>query len=295
MDKQALIDAIRNSGGGQNALDEADELLSRINYLQQTGRYGQLVSQLTRANDKSNLLALVLEANFAYQFESTGRELAYEVKQDAQQKGSIDFLRKAPSGASVFFELRLLQQTQRITEEINEQLRRTDAYTLMKGGQFEQAEIVRIQTTMLSKTQNPDGKPIKFFSTAAGTVNVVVVDATDANLGMIDVHDCKLAVYGDPSVNEFCRRQIFGLFQNDKPEYPERIHDLASKFSHIKQTLHGIMFLFKERHTGLIAYRLEQYLMLNPALMNPGVMDEARARDILADITGAIPWRCDSK
>ena len=111
MDKQTLVDAIKNSHGGQNALEEIDDLLARINYLAQTQRYAELVSQLAKANDKSNFLALVLEVNFAYQFEAGGRELAYEVKQDAKQKGSIDFLRKAPTGDCVFFELRLLQQT----------------------------------------------------------------------------------------------------------------------------------------------------------------------------------------
>lgn len=291
MDKTALIAAIRNSGGGQNALDEVDDLLARINYLDETPRYRLLLSQLAKANDKSNFLALVLEVNFAYQFESGRRELAYEVRQDANQKGSIDFMRRAPTGDNVFFELRLLQQTQSVTDEINEQLRTSGAYRLTKDGQFEQTEVARIQGVILSKTQNGDGKPIKFFSTAVGTVNVVVVDATAANLGMIDVHDCKLALYGDPSVPEFCRRQIFGLFQDDKPEYPQRIHDLASKFSHVKQTLHGVLFLFKEPHTGLISYRLEQYMMWNPALMNPAVIEEGRARDILADISAAIPWR----
>lgn len=191
----------------------------------------------------------------------------------------------------MFFELRLLQQTQAVTDEINKQLRESDAYTLMKAGQFEQAEVVRIQGTILSKTQDSAGKPIKFFSTEAGTVNVVVVDATHANLGMIDMHDCKLAVYGDPSVPEFCRRQIFGLFQDDKEEYPQRIHNLAAKFAHAKETLHGVLFLFKEPHSGMLAYRLEQYMMWNPARMNPAAIEEQRVRDILADITAAVPWR----
>lgn len=72
MDKEILVNAIKNSGGGQNALDESDALLTRINYLTQTERYAQLVSQLAKSNDKSNFLALVLEVNFAYQFESGG-------------------------------------------------------------------------------------------------------------------------------------------------------------------------------------------------------------------------------
>ncbi len=70
MNKQALIDAIRRSGGKRWALDEADDLWVRLDFLQKTGRYGQLLLGLANANDKSNFLALVLEANFAHQFES---------------------------------------------------------------------------------------------------------------------------------------------------------------------------------------------------------------------------------
>jgi len=91
LDKQALIDAVGRSGGKQSALDEADALWAKLDCLKKTGRYGLLLSQLFKANDKSNFLALVLEANFAYQFEAQGLELTYEVKQYAQHKSSIAF------------------------------------------------------------------------------------------------------------------------------------------------------------------------------------------------------------
>ena len=288
MDKQALIDAIRRSGGKQWALDEADNLWLRLDLLRKTGRYGQLLSSLAKANDKSNFLAVVLEANFAYQFESQGLDLAYEVQQDAQKKTSIDFLRKTPSGDNVYFELRLLQQTQSITDSIKTQLQGSHVYRLFMGGDDEQNEVARIQNTILGKVQDKNGKPVKFFSTDADAINIVVVDATKSIFGTIDVHDCTLATHGDPSVDEVYRRKVFGLFQEDRPEYPQRIHDLAAKYSHIRKTLHGVLFLFKEPHTGLLAYRLEQYLMWNRALI-----DSAKAKRILGDLTGAIPCRRD--
>ena len=58
---QHFLDATIRAGYSQNALDETDALWVKINYLQQTGRYGLLLSQLTKTNDKSNFLALVLE------------------------------------------------------------------------------------------------------------------------------------------------------------------------------------------------------------------------------------------
>ena len=246
MNKQALIDAIRRSGGKRWALDEADDLWVRLDFLQKTGRYGQLLSGLANANNKSNFLALVLEANFAHQFESKGLPLVYEVQQDAQKTSSVDFLRKISGGPEVYFELRLLQQAQSIAESINVQLQKWGIYRFFMGGGDEQKEVLRLQNTIVSKVQDKSGKPVKFFPTSPAAVNVVVVDASDSILGMLDVHDCMLATHGDPAVEEIYRRQVFGLFQDDRPEYPQRIHDLATKFRHIRTTLHGVLFLFKE-------------------------------------------------
>jgi hypothetical protein len=293
MDKPGLLVAIRNSGGQQYALDEADVLWTRIEYLQRTKRYGPLISQFARTNEKSNFLALVLEINFAHQFESNGLELRYEVHQDAKHNSSIDFLRTAPTGDSVFFELRLLQKAQAVTDSINKQLESGPTYSVAMDGEDEQVEIARIQNTILSKVQDKNGKPIKFFSTDSNTVNLVVVDATTSILDGIDLNDCKLAIYGDPSVDELSRRSIFGLFQDAKAEYPQRIHDLAARYAHIKGRLHGVLFLFKERGSGVLAYRLNQYLMWNPALINPAGIGEARTRRIFTEIKSAIPARRD--
>src|ERR1022692_3886818 len=79
VNKQSLIDAIQDSGDSQSALDEVDDMWVRVDYLEKTGRYGALLSQISNASDKSNLLAPTLELNFAYQFESVGLELTYEV------------------------------------------------------------------------------------------------------------------------------------------------------------------------------------------------------------------------
>jgi hypothetical protein len=286
LNKQLLIEAISRSGGKQSALEEVDDLWARLYFLYQTGRYGLLLSQLFKANDKSNFLALALEANFAYQYEAKGLQLIYEVKQCDKSKSSIDFLRKVPSGESIYFELRLLQQTESSSNSINAQLQECQMYNASMGEKKEHAEIVRIQATILSKVQDKCGNPIKFFSTAVDSVNIVVIDATDSILGQIDIHDCRLAMYGDPSVNEVNRRQIFGLFQADKAVYPQHIHNLATKYAHIRNTLHGVMFLFKRPGTGTLAYQLEQYMM-----WNPDRVDSARVHSICIDVASAIPNR----
>ena len=71
-------------------------------------------SQLASANDKNNFLALVLEVNFAHQFESHGIQLIYEVKQDPGKPSTVDFLRTTAGGKRVYLELRLLQEAKSI-------------------------------------------------------------------------------------------------------------------------------------------------------------------------------------
>ena len=281
--KQALIDAIRNSGGAQGALDEVDELWVRVDYLQKTGRYGALISQVAVTNDRSNFLALTLEINFAYQFESSGRKLQYEVSQDAQQNSTIDFLRISPGGEQVFLELRLIQQSQDIADSIAGQIENTEHYKIALNAKDDHDAIVRIQRNVLSKVEDKKGNPIKFLSASKNAINIVAVDIADCMLGMMDIHDCMLACQGDSGVEEPYRRGVFGLFQQDMPNYPQRIHDLSKKYAHIRGTIHGILFLDRVG-VKILTYRLCHYLVWNPALI-----DEPTARGILADVSTAIP------
>lgn len=286
LNKQALVDAITHSGGKQNALDEVAPLWAKLDYLQQTGRFTQLLSQLAKSNDKSNFLALTLEVNFAYQFELQGLELTYEVKQITQEDSSIDFLHTTSDGDNVYFEIRLLQQRLSILDSIRAQLKKCNVYHIAMNGRDERNEIVRIQNTILSKVQDKKGRSIKFFPAAANSVNIVVVDASDSILGTIDIHDCKLVAYGDPSVEEVYRRGVFGLFQANKQEYPIYIQNQSAKYSHIRDILHGVLFLFKKPGTGILAYQLEQHLMWNPALV-----DTDKQCSILDNVARAIPTR----
>jgi hypothetical protein len=110
MDKATLMATIKNSGGAEQPDSDVDGLLEKLTYLENTGRYGRLMDNIASANDKSNFLASVLEATFAFQFESADLPLQYEVKQDDDKSSSIDFLRKSETGALTYFEARLLQQ-----------------------------------------------------------------------------------------------------------------------------------------------------------------------------------------
>ncbi len=186
----------------------------------------------------------------------------------------------------MYFELRLLQQRESIRDSINKQLEKCGVYRIFMGAGDDQNEVVRLQSVILSKVQDKKGRPIKFFVVAREVLNIVVVDVTDIILGAVDIYDCMLATYGDPGVEEVYRRQVFGLFQEDRPEYPQSIHDLAARYRYVRTMLHGVLFLFRVRDSGILAYQLEQYLMWNPALI-----DEARAGPVAADLNRAIPVR----
>jgi hypothetical protein len=254
-----------------------------VDHLEKTGGYGALLSQISNANHKSNLLALTLELNFAYQFESAGLELTYEVSQDALQNSTIDFLRVSPGGEQVLFELRLIQQPQDIADSIAGQIENTERYKIAPDVEDDQDAVVRIQRKVLSKLEDKKGNLIKFLSTAKNAINIVVVDIADCMLGMMDIHDCMLACQGDPGVEEPHQRGVFGLFQPDMPNFPQSIHDIAKRYAHIRGTIHGILFLDRVG-VKILTYRLCHYLVWNPALI-----DEPTARRILADVSTAIP------
>ncbi len=269
MDKKALTVAIKRCGIG--ASDEQIEgLLSKIQLLEATGRYKRLLSNLRSANDKNNFLASVLEITIAFQFESASLALEYEIKQNPAHKSSIDFLWKAKTKA-IYIETRLLQQDQATSNSIESQLKVSNIYAVTKDGDDEKQDIVRVQQLILEKVQKEDGSPTKFLNLHRNEINIVAVDISQIILGTFDPDDCKLVALGDPSVQAICRRQIFGLFQDTKPDYPEHIQSRARSFSHIRKTLHGVMFLFKRPKTELLNYFLERFIIWNPTLISEDI------------------------
>ena len=286
MDKATLMATIKNSGCAEQPDSDVDGLLEKLTYLENTGRYGRLMDNIASANDKSNFLASVLEATFAFQFESADLSIEYEVKQDDDKSSSIDFLRKSETGALTYFEARLLQQDDDTTKSIKEQLEKSPFYQVAMDGRDEHDAIIRLQSVIISKVQKRDGTPIKFLRVEPDIVNLVVIDVSDIILGMFDVADCLLVTHGDPAVNVEHRRGIFGLFQDPLPEYPEQIRTIAKTFDHIRSTLSGVLFLFRCRGSTVLDYRVEQYLIWNPKMM-----DRERAKAICAEISAAVPMK----
>ncbi len=230
------------------------------------------------------MVASILEVTFAYQFGSAGIELGYEVKQDPSLPSSVDFRWNVSPGLTVYIETRLLQQDKATTNLIEGQLRAVNAWSVAKDGDDEQKDIIRVQQVILEKVQKEDGTPTKFFLRDQGTINIVAVDISQIILGMFDHDDCLLVGQGDPAVAPVCQRGVFGLFQELRPEYPDRIRVLAESYAHIKKTLHGLLFLFKRPKQEPFNYSLEHFLVWNPSLMN-----KTDAAEIAEQIKRAMP------
>ena len=262
-------------------------LAEKLELLRGTGHYTRLISDLLAANDGANLRSLVLEVTFAFQFETARMPLRYEVRHRPDDETSVDFLRQSESGKQLCIEMRLVQQRQALTTLFEEQLRNSDYFGTILDGAEDRAETLRLQRLILAKAVNSRGELIKFQPDAVSSYNIVAIEVSELHLGMIDDADCVLAAYGDPAVPELMRRQLFGLFQEPRPEYPPHIHDVAARFAPFSKAVHAVLFLRKVPPGSPIDYRLEYLLVHNRKLMTT-----EEANNIARDINGAMDvWK----
>lgn len=251
---------------------DLEALAAKLEYLELTRHYASLLKQLRECNDRNNFAALVFEASFAHAFEVQGFPLLYEVSPlgilpKGQGSSSIDFRLMLSAEITFNFEARILQQPDCVWQSIEDQLRQTNFYSVRYGTSEDLGEIIRLQSTILSKCQDKDGKPIKFFSVCPGEYNYIVIDVSDLMLKSIDAYDCELAAYGDPAVHRGARLGVFGIFQisNGRSE-----HDfLSQRFKHLRDTIHGVLFIRKDPNGNLFNYGLESFTVPNPGLPLP--------------------------
>jgi len=253
-------------------------LAEKLDVLEATGRYAPLLASLFRANDPANIQSLLLEAVFAHQFEAAGLPLRYEVKQRTDNDTSIDFCFAMVSGKSVFIEMRLVRQRQHRTEDIAAQLTEVGSYAVAMDGEQDRDESLRLQNIILSKAQDDEGRFIKFDAEDGQGYNLIAVEVSELHLGMIDLADCRLVTYGDPAVGDMERRGIFGLFQEADVSYPGDMQRLSAKFKPFRDTIHGVLFLWKQP-PGPADFELNCALICNQSIL---AKDEAEA--IKADI-----------
>lgn len=290
--RKKLAKALSASG---YPVDEGDDrlvpLTEKLACLQATGRYSRLLSDLFAANDKANIQSLILESTFAYQFEANGKALDYEVRRRSDDESSVDFHRELESTQHLYMEMRLVRQRQALTDLFEEQLGRSDYAGTTLEGEEDRAETLRLQRLILSKALSKDGEPIKFSAGVPGDYNVIVVEVSELHLGMIDLDDCLLVTYGDPAVPRWARRQMFGLFQEVQPEYPDFVQQIAAQFEPFRRTMHGVLFIRKQPPGSPVNFSLEFFLIPNRNLMT-----EQEGLEIARELKGAMPpWGSNEK
>jgi len=268
------------------APDEVAGIVKKLEYLDRLGRYTLLLKNLTKCNDINNFKSIIVEATFAYSFEAVNMPLFYEESQTENQESSIDFLLNTQDGKNIYFEIRVNQQQKQTQKEIAQQLSQNNMYSVSWNGMEEQKDIIRLQSNILSKVQGKDGVPTKFFTATSGVFNIVAVDITELLLGVVDKNDCILAAYGDPYVEERYRRNIFGLFQKPKQNYPDFILDVYKKFFHFRKTIHGILFLVRHSLSGPLDFELRYLLIQNIDLVSDS-MAKLLDNELLRALT---PW-----
>ena len=282
-----IINVLSISGLNANRdPNEIANLTKKLEYLDNTGRYSSLLSDFLKCNDINNFKSIIVEATFAYSFESVKIPLYYEIAQSLKQNSTVDFLLKSHNGKRIFFEICVNQQQKLTHDQIESQLKLKSMYSISMNGTDVQKDIIRLQSNILSKIQDKHGNPIKFFITEQGVYNIVTVDISEMILGRVGKNDCMLTSYGDPYVEEPFKMNIFGLFQEPDQNYPNYIIEISKDFSVFRKTIHGILFLFRYPISGPLDFELRYHLIPNINLMSQSDI-EFLDKEIMNALT---PW-----
>lgn len=262
--------------------DDIADFKEKLARLLIAGRYKKLIKSILSSKDRKEFNTYVFEVLFAYHFESKGLPLLYEVKQICNSVSSIDFLLTTKEEVKIYFELRLLYQKESLNSYIKSQLNNTGMYEVIRNGQDEKDEIIRLQNLILNKCQDKNRNPIKFYRNpqVANTYNIIVVYVSDLFLTMIDKDDCMLSMYGDQAVPPYAQRKIFGLCQELSGISPDWVKECYYKFKHFRETIHGVLFVKNSaqpmRHYGdlILDLELEYYLIGNNNLIEKDKFSE---------------------
>jgi hypothetical protein len=156
--------------------DYISPFCKKLEHLSIRKRYGRLLRSLFSSKDIAEFNGYVFEALFAYDFESKGQALNYEVKQLPSGESSIDFCYSFDDKRKIYFELRLVTQRAWITAVEVGQLKAYNRFQIELGGNDQREEIIRLQNILLNKCQDAVGVPIKFRDVSEGIYNFMVVN-----------------------------------------------------------------------------------------------------------------------
>ena len=140
----------------------------KLELLFYTNRYNKLLKALFSSNELNEFNSHVFEVLFAYDFESKGHTLNYEINQQMSKiDTSPDFCYKLDNQTKIYFELHFLNQREWITALQESSLKNRNRFEIFLNGKDEIKETIRLQNIILRKCQADNGKPIKFHDAKA--------------------------------------------------------------------------------------------------------------------------------
>ena len=223
---------------------KTDVFRQKLELLFESNGYNQLFNALFSSNDLIEFNSYVFEVLFEHDFESKGHKLLYEARQLTDENTSVDFCYNLDDQKKVYFELGLIGQRSPIKNYIESQLKISKHSEILLNGQDEIDETIRLQSFILSKCQDDNGKPIKFYKVTEGVYNFVVVNVSELHLNMIDREDCELAMYGNTNLSIYYHgHNILGLCQQLGKDASDDEEKHYHKFQHFRETIHGVLFV----------------------------------------------------
>lgn len=274
--------------------DDINGFKEKIILLEKRGRYNKLIKALLTSKDRMEFNSLVFEVFFAYDFESKGRSLEYEVNLLKNSNDTVDFLFTTKRGMRICFELHQANQRKRLTDSIKAQLNGRGMYEIMLGGQDEQDKIIRLQNLIMSKCQDKNGKPRK-FTQKIDTYNIIVIYISGEIDGHIIESDCMRTVYGDTNVTACGQHKIFGLSQQLPNKATEQFKCFYEKYKHFRETIHGVLFVknasYPNSYDELILDLNLKYLPVH----NNNLVDADKFRDVCAELQEVLKGWTEAK
>ena len=262
-----LNQIIQAAGGQCHALGYAQTLLEKLTLLHSSDQYSALFKQFKAAKNEGDLRGRVLEVNFASGFIKNKILLEYGAKQGGS--GDIDFCWNVKDD-QIFIEMKLLGQ--------DEKTKQNEAKQLALMGYFKSTtedtlDIGRIQRDIIGKSSTKKFNP---QLSNKNIVNIVAIDVSELQLGMIDLQDCLLAVGGNCLVSHqlFKRPQVVGVFENlgnptnEQIDWMSRYHLTNGSDPHPRTYVHAVLFLFREpAELAALSYELSAELVWNSELI----------------------------
>jgi|SRR5471032_1932995 len=273
MELDELKAIIQGAGGGQFTVNYADELLEKINRLESTNGYKDLLAQLRSAKEEGDFRGRVLEVNFANLFVKHGIDLRYGARQG--MSGDVDFCWDLKC-CQAFIEMKLLGQDQKTKETINKELAAKGFnVTVISDDTW---DVARIQRDIFQKSStrkfNPKPPP--------NWINLLAIDVSELQLGAVDICDCLVATVGNDYASRHCnpaclRPAVVGVFElgdmaslsTEQIQWVNGYHAILGAAQHPRDYIHGILFLFREpKERAALSYKLSAAVIWNPALVD---------------------------